>query len=122
KQKIQGLKMLTTIGTQKIDYDSAATDVGASTPLTDFFKSLVGVEFTITFDKDFKITKIEGKEELIKKLSSQNKPVEDLLNSMLNDDAMKELAEPAFSSIPNKAVHKGNSWKHTSKLERGAMG
>ncbi|HEV3202758.1 MAG TPA: DUF6263 family protein, partial [Gemmataceae bacterium] len=59
KQKIEGLKMEIEIGGNKIPFDSTK-DTGGTNPLSDFFKALVNSEFTLTIDKDMKITKIEG--------------------------------------------------------------
>jgi hypothetical protein len=120
EQKIVGLRMNINIAGQQMTFDSSK-DTGTSA-LGDFFKNLVNTTFKVTFDKDFKVKKVEGKEELVKKLGAQNQQMEQLLNAILNDEAMKELAEPTFSAIPTKPVEKGASWKRTSKLDMGPIG
>src|SRR5579864_4798018 len=71
KQKIEGLKMEIDIAGNKLPYDSTK-DQGSTSPLYDFFKSLVGSEFTLTIDKGMKISKIEGRDEFLKKLVKEN--------------------------------------------------
>src|SRR5262249_16568554 len=71
-QKIEGVAMEIDIGGTKINYDSTK-DTNANNPLGEFFKALVGSEFTITLNtKDQKVTKIEGRDEFVKKLNQAN--------------------------------------------------
>lgn len=121
KQKIEGLKMDIQIGGTPITYDSTK-DANATNPLGDFFKALIGAEFTITLDKNMKVTKVEGREEFLKKLTSANQQMEPLLKSILSDDALKQMADPAFAIAPDKAVKKGDTWKRESKLNMGPIG
>jgi hypothetical protein len=122
KQKIEGVKMDINIGGSKIEYDSTK-EGNATNTLADFFKQLVGFEFTVTIDgKTYKVKKIDGKDEFIKKLATTNPTMDNLLKQILNDDAMKEMADPTFAAIPNKEVNKGDKWNRTSKLDMGPIG
>jgi hypothetical protein len=121
KQKIEGVKMSIDIGGSKIDYDSTK-ESGTANPLSDFFKQLVGSEFTLTLDKDMKVTKIEGRDAFVKKLAAANPQMEPLLNQILSEKALKEMADPTFASIPNKEVKKGDTWSKDSKLDMGPIG
>ena len=121
KQKIIGLKMDIQIGGTPINYDSTKDATGVN-PLSDFFKNLVGAEFTLTIDKDMKVTKVEGRDEFLKKLSGSNQQMEPLLKQILSDDALKQMADPAFAIVPGKPVKKGDSWERTSKLNMGPIG
>jgi len=121
KQKIEGVKMRIEIGGQPIEYDS--TKEGAtSTPLSEFFKQLVGSEFTLTVNKDFKVTTIEGRNEFLKKLTNSNPQMEALLKQILSEDALKEMADPTFAAVPNKEVKKDESWSKDSHLDMGPIG
>ena len=71
KQKIEGLKMEIEIGGNTISYDSTNPGAGAN-PLGDFFKALVGSEFILTVSPDMKVTKVEGRNEFLKKLIEAN--------------------------------------------------
>ncbi len=121
KQKIEGVKMRIEIGGQPIEYDSTK-EQPTSTALSDFFKQIVGSEFTLTVDKDFKVTKIEGRDAFLKKLTGANPTMEALLKQILSEDALKEMADPTFAAIPNKEVKKGDKWDRTSKLDMGPIG
>ncbi len=121
KQKIEGVKMHIEIGGQPIDYDSTK-DQQTSSALSDFFKQLVGTEFTLTVNKDFKVTKIEGRDAFLKKLTGANPSMEALLKQILSEEALKEMADPTFAAIPNKDVKKDEKWEKTSKLDMGPIG
>jgi hypothetical protein len=121
KQKIEGVKMDINIGGNPVTYDSTK-DTGTANPLADFFKALVGSEFTLTVAPDGKVTKIEGREEFVKKLSSANQNMAPMLNQILSDDALKQMADPAFSIVPGKEIKVGDTWERPSKLNMGPIG
>lgn len=120
-QEIVGVKMSIDIGGSKIEYDSTR-DTNTSNPLGDFFKALVGSKFTLTVDKDLRVTKIDGRTEFIKKLVGANPQMEPLLNQILSEQAMKEMAEPTFASIPPGEIKKGQEWKRDTQLNMGPIG
>jgi len=120
-QTILGVKMTINIGGQPIEYDSTK-EQQTSSALSEFFKQLVGSKFTLTVDKDFKVTAIKGRDDFLKKLTNSNPSMEALLKQILSEDALKEMANPTFAAIPNKEVKKGDTWDKTSKLEMGPIG
>jgi hypothetical protein len=121
EQKILGVKMSINIGGTKVDYDSTKDSTTAN-PLGDFFNKLVGSTFTLTLDKDNKVTKIEGREAFVNKLIGANPQMESLLKQILSDEALKEMAEPTFGVVPGKEVKKGDSWTRSAKLDMGPIG
>jgi hypothetical protein len=121
KQTIEGVKMNINIGGQNIDYDSTK-EATAQNPLGDFFKQLVSSSFTLTLDKGMKVTKIDGRADFIKKLAAANPQMEPLLNQILSEQALKDMADPTFAAIPNKEVKKDESWTKESKLDMGPIG
>jgi hypothetical protein len=122
KQKIEGVAMDIDIGGSKISYDSSK-DSTANNPLGDFFKALVGSEFTITLDtKTLKVTKVEGREEFLKKLVTANPQMKPLLEQILSQDALKEMAEPTFAVAPEKEVAKDATWTRSASLDMGPIG
>ena len=121
KQKIEGVKMEIEIGGNKISYNS--TDpAGGNNPLADFFKALVGTEFTITVDANMKVTDVAGQKEFVEKLLASQPQMKPLLESILSKDALKQMADPSFAGVPNKEVKKGETWKASSKLSLGPIG
>jgi hypothetical protein len=121
KQKIEGLRMEIEIAGTKISFDSTQKGARAK-PLSDFYKSLVGSEFTLTIDKNMKISKIEGRDEFLKKLVKDNPQVEPLLKTILTDETLKQMSDPAFSVIPGKPVSRGDSWEKIASLGMGPIG
>jgi hypothetical protein len=120
-QKIEGVKMRIEIGGQPIEYDSTK-EQPTSSALSEFFKQLVGTKFTLTVDKNFKVTAIKGRDDFLKKLTGANPSMEQLLKQILSEDALKEMADPTFAAIPNKEVKKGDTWEKNSKLDMGPIG
>ena len=45
-----------------------------------------------------------------------------LLDKILSDDALKQMAVPTFAALPNKEVAKGDKWDSTSTLDMGPIG
>ena len=121
KQKIESVMMDIDIGGNRIQYDSSK-DAGSSNPLADFFKALVGSEFTITIGADMKVSKIEGRADFLTKLTTANPQMKQLLEAILSDDALKQMADATFAAIPNKEVKKGDTWPKDSKLNMGPVG
>jgi hypothetical protein len=125
EQKIIGVKMEIDIGGQKINYDSTSTNAAnnASNPLSDFFKALVGSTFSLTLDtKTLKVTKVEGREEFLKKLTTANPQMKPLLDQILSENALKEMAEPTFAIVPTEPVAKGQKWTRKTTLSMGPIG
>jgi hypothetical protein len=45
-----------------------------------------------------------------------------LLEKILSEDALKEMAEPTFAVVSNDAVEKGKSWNKKTTLDMGPIG
>jgi hypothetical protein len=121
KQRIEGVKMEIDIGGNKILSDSTKKGTGAN-QLSNFYQALVGSEFTLMIDKNMKITKISGRDEFLKKLVKENPQMEPLLKTILSDEALKQMSDPAFSVVPDKPVKKGDTWTKTAVLNMGPIG
>lgn len=122
EQKIIGVAMDIEIGGSKINYDSTK-DTTANNPLGDFFKALVDSTFTIELDaKTLTVTKIEGRDGFIQKLVAANPQMKPLLEVILSQEALKEMAEPTFAVIPTTPIAKGDKWTRKTKLDMGPIG
>jgi hypothetical protein len=125
KQKIEAVQMDIDIGGSKISYDSSKAAADASNPLGEFFKNLVGSEFrlTISLKPDaVKVTKIEGRDDFLKKLTGANPQMKPLLEQILSETALKEMAEPTFAVVPQREVAVGEKWTKESTLDMGPIG
>lgn len=120
-QKIEGVRIQIDINNNPVSYDSTSA-TAANSPLSEFFKQLVGAEFKLTLDKAMKVTKVEGREDFIRKLGGANAAMEPLLKQILNEDALKQMADPTFGVLPGKEVAKGEKWERKSELKLGPIG
>ncbi|HZU37255.1 MAG TPA: DUF6263 family protein [Gemmataceae bacterium] len=124
QQKIDGVKMDISVGGNPITFDSTKPAPASPNPLSDFFKQLVGSSFTLTVDpsKPKPVLSIKGREDFLKKLRAANPQMEPLLNVILSDDSLKQMADPAFSVVPDHAVKVGDTWKRQATLNMGPIG
>jgi hypothetical protein len=126
RQKIVGVKMDIDIGGSKISYDStsaAANNAQTTSPLSEFFKQLVGSEFTLTLDtKNLKVTKVTGQKEFVDKLVKANPQMKPLLEQILSEKALVEMAEPTFAVLPTEPKAPGESWTRKTTLDMGPIG
>ncbi len=122
QEKILGVKMDLDIGGNKIQFDSSKGDDKAG-PLSEFYKGLVGSELWVTLDMDAKVSKVEGGEELAKKLSADNPSIAEHVRQVLSDDALRQMAEMGFAALPTEPVKPGDSWtrKSTTNMVAGRI-
>lgn len=50
-----------------------------------------------------KVTKVEGRDEFVKKLADANPQMKTLLSTILNDEQLKLMSEPAFTLVPDRS-------------------
>jgi hypothetical protein len=126
KQKIEGLAMTIDISGNPISYSSLKKDQPGSTGnpgLMDFFKSLEGAEFNVTLNtKDWKVEKVDGKEDFIKKLGAGSPQMDSLLKKIMTDDALKQMADPTYSLIPDQPKAVNETWEKKQTLNLGPIG
>src|SRR4029078_6995968 len=91
--------------------------------LMDFFKNLEGDEFAVTLNtKDWKVEKVDGKDEFIKKLGAGNAQMDSLLKKIMTDDALKQMADPTHNLIPDAAKAAKETWEKKQTLSLGPIG
>jgi Family of unknown function (DUF6263) len=124
KMKILGLKVEMKIGENRVSFDSTTPgNPGGANPLANFFKAIVGAEFTVTLDRiKMEVTKIEGQKAFVGKLGNANPQMKPLLDQILSEKALKEMIESMFAALPGKKVKKGENWTRKTELEMGGFG
>ena len=125
KQTIEGVKFKLDIAGQTIDYDSTDTNPSgaAGNPgLAEFFKNLIGLEFTVTFAANNVIEKVDGRDEALKKLSAINPQMEAVLKTILSDEALKEMTDPSAGLASAAAKGVNETWEKKSVLSLGPIG
>jgi RNA polymerase sigma factor (sigma-70 family) len=126
EQTIEGVKMEIDIGGNKIEYDST-NGRGAAGPLADFFKALVGARFKLIISPKIEVIGIEGRPEFVNNLVKAGQQMEPLLKQILNEGALRQMADPTLAILKVGAkgpepVKKGDTWKRTSELDMGPIG
>lgn len=128
KLTIEGAILKVDIASNPVNYDSTAEQpaAGNNPGLADFFKNLIGTEFTITYAKGMVVDKVEGREDFLKKLGTTNPQMEALLKKLLTDEALKEMADPTAGLMPgaDKAagVAAGEAWEKKTTMPLGPIG
>jgi hypothetical protein len=122
EQKIEYVDMNIAIGSTTFAYNSGLKDQPKN-PMTEFFDSLMNLTLTLYIDKStLKITKLEGRDKFVDKLSESHPQMKNLLKSILGDDAIKQMSEQTWAAIPSMPVKKGQTWVNESDLNLGAIG
>ena len=121
KQRVEAVKMKIDIAGNTIEFDSTKPK-GAKSAFGDFFAALVGSEFRVTLDRTYKVHKVEGHEELVKKLSADNAEMRTLLQAILTEDALKEMVNPMPISAPKGGIEKGDYWLREKTTDMGSVG
>jgi hypothetical protein len=123
QQKIIGVNMKIDIGGVNIAYNSL-DEKQANNPMTDFFKKLLEADLKLHVDPEkMVVKKIEGQDELVKKLGVTNPQMEPLLKSILSEEALKQMAEPTWGAFPPAdKTKKGDTWTKKSTLNLGPIG
>jgi hypothetical protein len=125
KQSIEGVRFKMDIAGQTLDFDStdANPSGAAGNPgLTEFFKSLLGLEFTVTFGKNGVVEKVDGREQALQKLAAVNPQIESVLKQVLTDEAVKEMTDPAAGLTPAAEQAVGGTWERKGVLNLGPIG
>lgn len=126
KQKVEGLKMLIDISGNQINFNSTLADnpTAGNPGLAEFFKKLVGTEFTATLDKNYKVIDVQGKKEFVASLGTGSPTMEALLNKLLTDDALKDMCDPTLKVVPADGSGKkaGDAWERKSTINLGPIG
>jgi hypothetical protein len=125
KMAIEGVQFKMDIAGQTIDYDSTNPNPpgAAGNPgLAEFFKNLVGSELTVKFGKNMAVEKVDGRDELQKKLAAVNPQMEAVLKTVLTDEAIKEMTDPSAGITPPAPQPLNGTWEKKSTLSLGPIG
>jgi hypothetical protein len=115
KQKFEAIRIDVEVGGSKISYDS--TRPGVNNPLAAAGNALLGTELVVMISPRLKVTRVEGREALGKKLGKANPPMQAVIEALLSENGLKEMAESLFAGLPGKRVEKGYRWTETNKGE-----
>jgi hypothetical protein len=124
KLTIEGAALDLNIGGNPVKYDSTAPETTATSnpALADYFRNLIGSELKVTFDKAMAVEKVEGRDEMLKKLQSVNPQMEAVLRKILTEEALKQMADPSFGLSVAGEKKPNDSWEKKTSLSLGPIG
>ncbi|HTU21702.1 MAG TPA: sigma-70 family RNA polymerase sigma factor [Gemmataceae bacterium] len=109
---------------QKILGAKLDIDLGNNPPnvAQDISKALVGAELKWTLDaKTLEILRLDGRAKLVKKLGETNPAMKPLIDKLLSEDALKEMADASFGLLMGPA-RPGDSWTKRRQMDMGPIG
>jgi hypothetical protein len=109
KQRFEGVKVDIDLGGARSRFDSTRDDNPAG-GLAEFYRALVGSEFTLTLSRQYKVQKVEGRDEFVAKAAAARPQLETMLRRAPSEDALRLLAETPFAGLPRGPVRPGDSW------------
>jgi hypothetical protein len=107
--KIDGIKVESDSSGKRIRFDSTK-DMRNPDPGLGAVPSFVGAQFKVMVRPNRTDARIERGDELIKKLRDHDTQTSELLKLFLDDDTLREWADPGHATLPNRPVRKGDSW------------
>jgi hypothetical protein len=80
------------------------------------------VVFTLKMSRSGAITKFEGYDKMLKKISDINAAEAEQFKQLATEDVLRSPLDMAFDLLPEKAVSKGDKWRKNSELSIPALG
>jgi hypothetical protein len=111
-----------TVLTSKIENVEVKSMAGLGESLDKMLEKLKGAVMKITLDKNNKITKFEGYEDFIGKLTAGDEETGKIIKKIITEDTLKQSSDQMFAFLPPNPVSKGDTWKHDAKVPFGGMG
>jgi hypothetical protein len=99
---------------------------GLGVDIGQYLEKLKGGVFKLTVGKGGKLTKFEGYDDFIKKITmGAGEGAEDAgkyIRLVISEDVMRNAFEEVYGFVPPEPVKKGDSWKRNSTLPLGPLG
>jgi hypothetical protein len=84
--------------------------------------NMKGATLTFTLDKNLKVTKVDGYEAYVEKISGGNDDIGKVLKASATPDTLKVAVEDMLAVGPGKPASVGDTWKRDTKLSVGPLG
>jgi Family of unknown function (DUF6263) len=81
-----------------------------------------GARFALTLDAKREITRFEGYDDFLDRLANGNDTIKKVLGNILSEDAIKQTAAEAFTTLPGKPVKQGDKWQRKTSVALGPLG
>jgi len=90
--------------------------------LGSIFSQMRGVKLKVHMDRSFKITKLEGHEELLRKIGADDPVAGKVLQEMVSEASLREQIQGEFNFLPDKPVKSGDQWERQFTIPAGPLG
>ncbi len=86
------------------------------------YQQLQGVTFTLTLNKDKQLTKLEGYEEMMKKVTSDDPNLRRVVQTILPEDTLRTSVQESIAFLPGKSVTPSQKWERSFTMALGSLG
>lgn len=105
---------------QRIDSVKVMTPAGAAPGK--FYQQLEGCTLRLTLNKNNQLTRLEGYEELLKKVAGDDPNVRRVVQAMLSEETIRRSIEESFAFLPAEEIAPGQSWERKFTTSLGPLG
>jgi len=108
---------------QRLDKVKATNRQGTGSPAgSSLVRELEDCVFTITLDAKRKVTKLDGYDDMIKRVSKDDANAAKAIRELVRPETLRQAAEEAFAFLPDKPLAKGDTWERKVEASMGPLG
>lgn len=106
---------------ETIDSVKATTSQGTPVP-SPAINQFTGVVFKLTLSPAGKLLKLEGYEELLRKVAGEDPNSNSVVKTIMSEAQLKQMMEDSFHFLPEKPTAKGAAWQMDATMNFGPLG
>lgn len=105
---------------QKVESFKAANKAQPSDEKT--IEQVRGASWTVVLNPKWEVVKLDGHEELLRRIAGQQKEDHALVAAALTPENMKKSVSEVFAFLPGKPVNPGDKWEAKTEMPLGPLG
>jgi hypothetical protein len=121
RYKVKAVEGEGTVLEQQIESIRAESAAGAAPP-PKLFQQLEGTVLKITLSPTFQVVKLEGYEEMLKKVAGDDATLERSVASLLPKETLTRSLEESFAFLPPAGTAAGGTWERKFTAGLGPLG
>jgi hypothetical protein len=107
---------------QKIESVKIKSAGGFGAGVDKFADQMKGAVLTLTLDKDGTVYKLEGYDDLVKKVARDDEDAAEMFRLAVSEETYKTAAGLIFGFLPDRPVDKGKTWNKKLTIPLGPLG
>lgn len=124
EEKVEALNVEMSLpGGIVVTYDSKDPAPKVDNPqlafLTDIYKLVSQMSYTVVLDDQNKVKAVEGAEKILEQAGKLNEMAKQSLQSRMGSQKLKEQFEQSHGNLPDVLARKGEPWERTETLDLG---